>query len=432
MKEIIKKIILENQDLNVKNKPRDFKFLIKTNKIISLIGPRRVGKSYLLFNEMSELKKKGFKSNILYINFDDERLLPLSVKDLDLIIESYFELFPENLNSQIFVFFDEIQNIIHWELFVRRLYDKNNLKIYVTGSSSKLLSKEIATSLRGRTLSFNIFPLSFKEYLEFNDIKLDSNFKYSSQRFLLKKEFKNYLKYGGFPEIIFEELKFKTLQSYLDLTIYKDLIQRYSIRNLTLLKYLIKFLLSNISKEFSINSYYNKIKQELNISRETITEYNSYLEDINLIQFLNKFDSSIKKQHSNQKKVYSIDTGFVNANGFKFSEDIGRLYENLVFIELKRNEKEIYFHKLKKECDFLIKEDLKIIQAIQVTVSIKNEITRKRELEGLIEAMKTYNLNTGLILTQDEEDELIIEGKKIIIKPVHHWLLENNIGKSKK
>lgn len=174
------------------------------------------------------------------------------------------------------------------------MYDNKKYKIYLTGSSSKLLSKEIATSLRGRTLSFNIFPLSFKEFLTFKELKIEKNYLYSDQRYTIKAYFNEYLKYGGFPEILFEELKFRVLQSYLDLTIYKDLIERYNIRNIILLKSLLKFLFSNISKEFSINSYYNSIKEELKISRETIIEYNSYLEDINIIHFLYKFDYSLK------------------------------------------------------------------------------------------------------------------------------------------
>nr|MDA3854765.1 ATP-binding protein [Candidatus Woesearchaeota archaeon] len=349
----------------------------------------------------------------------------LKLEEFDLIIQSYFELFEENLDKTIYIFFDEIQNITNWELFVRRLYDNQNFKIYLTGSSSRLLSKEIATSLRGRTLSFNIYPLSFVEFLRFKELELEKNYLYSKQIFKIKKYFEEYLEFGGFPEILSEELKFEVLQSYLDLTVYKDLIERYNIRNIILIKSLLKFLFSNISKEFSINSYYNSIKDELRVSRETIVEYNSYLEDINVIHFLYKFDYSLKKQHSSQRKVYSIDTGFVNTMGFKFSEDKGRLLENLVFIELKRRNKEIYYHKNKKECDFVIKERLDIVKAIQVTKSLSDPDTKKREIEGLLDACNTYTLKEGLILTEDEEETFEQDNIKIVIKPIWKWLLEN-------
>ncbi|MFT4244387.1 MAG: ATP-binding protein [Candidatus Woesearchaeota archaeon] len=422
MKEIIKKIILENQNLNITTKARDFKFP-QTQKIVTLIGSRRVGKSYILFNKMNELKSQGMQDKILYINFEDERLYSIKLEQLQLIIDSYFELFPHNLHKEIFIFFDEIQNIPNWELFIRRLYDSKKYTLFLTGSSSKLLSKEIATSLRGRTLSFTIFPLSFKEFLNFKGVELDRNYLYSDSVYSIKNYFNEYIRFGGFPEILEEDLKFEVLQSYLDLTIYKDLIERYKIRNITLLKSLLFFLLSNVSKEFSINSYYNSIKNELSVSRETIMEYNSYLEDINVIHFLYKFDFSLKKQHSSLRKVYSLDTGISNSVSFKFSEDRGRLLENIVFIELKRRRLEVYYHKEKKECDFIIKDGLNINQAIQVTTSLEDIDTRKRELAGLVDACRTYNLKRGLILTQDEEYELEEEGVSIQVLPLWKWLL---------
>ena len=247
MKDRIKKIIVENQNQNVKTKKRNFQFA-NTNKIVTLIGSRRVGKSYILFNKMNELKNKGLQDKILYINFEDERLYNIKLEELNLILEAYFELFPENLNAEIYIFFDEIQTISNWELFIRRLYDSKKYIIYLTGSSSKLLSKEIATSLRGRTLSFTIFPLSFKEFLNFKEVKLDKNYIYSHKVYTIKKYFNEYLEFGGFPEILNEDLKIEVLQSYIDLIIYKDLIERYNIRNITILKSLLFFLLSNVSK----------------------------------------------------------------------------------------------------------------------------------------------------------------------------------------
>lgn len=426
MKEIIKKIIVENQEINVEPKKREFQ-IPTTKKIVTLIGPRRVGKSYLFFHYINNLKKTIEKQKILLIDFDDGRLLPLDVSKLDLIMEAYYELYPEYINKTIYVFFDEIQNVTNWEYFVRRIYNNSTISLFLTGSSSKLLSKEIATTLRGRTISYSIYPLSFREFLYFKGVELNKESYYSSQRFEIKSYFNEFVEYGGFPEILDETLKIKILQSYLEHTLYKDLVERYNIRNIHLLKNLLNFLLNSISKEFSISSYYKSISKEIKTSRETIYEYLSYLEDSNVIYFLYKFDYSLKRQQSSKKKVYSIDTGFVTSNSFNFSQNNGKLLENIVFIELKRNELEIYYHKEKQECDFIIKQGKKITKAIQVTYSLGDEKTRKREVDGLVEACKIYGLNRGLILTQDEEEEFIEENIAIQVIPIWKWLLQEDI-----
>ena len=424
MKEILKKIILENQKIKPKIIKRDFNFP-KTNKIITLIGPRRVGKSFLLYQKMQELNQE----EILYINFEDERILPLKTEDLDLIIQSYFEIYQD---KKPIIFFDEIQEVENWEKFVRRIYDTITKKIYLTGSSSKLLSKEIATELRGRSLSFYIQPLSFKEFLKFNKTESDIHTTIGSSK--IKKLFGEYTKYGGFPEVVFEELKIETLKSYLDLTIYKDLVDRYNIRNKNLLTNLIKFLITNTSKDFSPNSYYKIVKQKEKISKDAISNYVSYIEDIGLISFVPKYSYSLKEQQVNPKKEYVNDTGFFSANSFSFSENLGWLIETIVYNQLKRESnvlQKIYYYKdniSKAECDFLIEEKSKITNAIQVTKKItdKNE---NREIDGLLNAMEKFNLKEGLILTQDQSNELFKKDKKIIIKPIWKWLLENKTTK---
>jgi hypothetical protein len=442
MKEILKKIILENQNREINVKKRDLE-LPTIDKVISLIGLRRVGKTHLFFYKINELKKKGLKENIIYINFDDDRLYNFKVNNFQEILEAYYELYP-NIDNKLYLFLDEIQNVQGWELFIRRLSEnKEKYYIYLTGSSSKLLSKEISTHLRGRTLSFYLFPLSFKEYLRFNNLKLEKNYLYTNQRYEIKNLFNKYLIEGGFPEVINSDFKEQILQSYVDLIIYKDLIERYNLKNFTLLRNIIKYSCSNVSKLFSINSYYNSIKDNLKVSRDTIVEYVGYLNDINFLFFLPKFDYSLKNQNRSMNKVYLIDNGLANAISFKFSEDRGRLLENLVFIELKRRGKEIYYHKNKRECDFVIKDGFDIVEAIQVTKSLNEDFgddTKKREFLGLIDALKTYNLKEGLILTEDEEFEVIVDEKgmeirdsgreirdkkfKIVVKPIWKWLLE--------
>lgn len=428
-KEVFKFLIKEFQESEIPNlKERDLKLPEKTNKIITISGPRRAGKTYYFYQIIKKLKENIDSSRIVYINFEDDRLLPLSVENLNDLIDAYFELYPENKKKEIYCFLDEIQNIENWEVFIRRIYDKEKVKIFLTGSSSKLLSKEIATSLRGRTLNYQIFPLSFKEFLRFKDLKLNKNFAYSQIRFQIKKLFEEYVIFGGFPEVALEEnnLKFPILKNYYDLIIYRDLVERFAIRNTNFLKSLTKYLLTNFSSIFSVNAYYQSLEKSVRPARETLLEYLSYLQEVELISLIPIFSYSLKVQQVNPKKNYVIDNGLINATSFRFSRDFGKLLENLVFIELERQNKEIYYYKGGKECDFIVKGGSKVEQAIQVTDKIdkKNEV---RELNGLVEAIQEYKLRQGLILTRDQESEIIktVDSKKVKIKvvPIWKWLL---------
>lgn len=430
-KEIFKLIIKEFHEIELPEaKERDLILPQKTSKIITISGPRRAGKTYYFYQIIRQLKKKVANSRIIYLNFEDDRLLPMSADNLADLIEAYFELYPENKTKEVYCFFDEIQNIKNWELFIRRIYDKEKVKIFLTGSSSKLLSKEIATSLRGRTLNYQIFPLSFGEFLKFKNIELDKDFSYSKTRFQIKKLFEEYLIFGGFPEVVLEEsdLKLPVLKNYYDLMIYRDLVERFAVRNTAFLKSLTKYLLTNVSATFSVNAYYRSLEKSLKPAKETVLEYLSYLQEIELIFLAPIFSYSLKVQQVNPKKNYVIDNGLRNTVSFRFSQDFGRLLENLVFVELKRRNKEIYYHKQKKEADFVVKGNLKTSQAIQVTQEL-NDKNKERELGGLLEAMSEYQLRDGLILTRDQEEEVIekIGRRKVKIKitPVWKWLLED-------
>jgi len=426
-KEIFKFLIKEFQEMEPPEiKGRDLKLPESTTKIITISGPRRVGKTYYFYQLIQELKKKVPIERIIYINFEDDRLFPLKLEDLNSLVEAYFELYPENKKKEIYCFFDEIQNIKNWEMFVRRIYDKEKVKIFITGSSSKLLSREIATSLRGRTLNYQIYPLSFKEFLRFKNIKIEKDFIYSQKRFQIKKLFEEYVVFGGFPEVVLEKenLKLSVLKNYYDLTIYRDLVERFAIRNVDFLKSLIKYSLTNVSNLFSANTFFRSLEKPLKPARDTFLEYLSYLEEIELIFLVPLFSYSLKVQQVNPKKMYAIDNGLRNAVSFIFSRDYGRLLENLTFIELKRRGKDVYYYKGKKECDFLIKERSKVTQAIQVLEDLSGE-NKKREIEGLIEALERFGLKQGLILTKDEEKEAekIVSGKVIKILSFWQWLL---------
>lgn len=419
LKQIIKDFHLsENFDV----KPRNIQPPIDTKKIITLIGVRRCGKTSIFYHMINQLIGKIEKTKILFLNFEDERF-ELNSDELDLILQVYMELYPSYKLSECYFFFDEIQNIPNWEKFIRRMYDTISKNIFITGSNSKLLSSEIATSLRGRTLNFEIFPLSFKEYLSFKDIEVDF---YSSKSLaFIKNAQESFLKNGSFPEILFLEEIYanKTLQEYFNVLLYKDLAERYNITNTVALKFFLKRIISSSTKQISINKIFNELKSSgIKIGKNTLYEFLEYVQNIYLALTLQKYDNSLINKELGEKKIYSIDIGLNNATEFRFSDDIGKSLENAVFLELKRKEFDIYYYRTSKsECDFLVFDKNTISDVIQVTFDMSDENTKSKEIKGLIEACKNFDLKSGIIITFDSEDELIENGIKIKIIPFYKW-----------
>ena len=384
----------------------------KNEEIVIISGIRRCGKSTLL-----NIFRKTEKDKNYCLNFDDFRLINFDLLDFEKLEECFYELYGE---ESIF-YFDEIQNIKGWERYVRTLYEKKK-KVFITGSNASMLSYELGTHLTGRNIKIELFPFSFEEFLSLKGCDYQKlNFYLIKDKDKILKKFDEYLDKGGFPQYIKTNDKNILREIYKDI-IFRDILVRHKLKNERIIQELCFFLISNISKEIS----FNKLKNLLSLSNtNTIKQYLSYLENSYLFFSINKFDYSLKKQIVNNKKIYCIDNAISKIIGFQFSENIGRQLENLVFIELKRKGLEIYFHKRKKECDFLIKKRNKIKEAIQVTKSISEIDTKKREIAGLIEAMEEHNLKRGLILTYDEEDEFKIDGFKIIVKPIWKWLISH-------
>jgi predicted AAA+ superfamily ATPase len=381
---------------------------IELPHILIISGLRRSGKSTLL----KEINKTFFEGDtIYYFNFEDERLLDFTVSDFDLLYETFLELFGK---SKIMLF-DEIQNIENWELFVRRMHDRS-FKFIITGSNSLMLSRELGTRLTGRYIGTELFPFSFREFLTFRNMDIP-DILLTENRADIKRHFTEYLRYGGIPEYLKykNELILKTLYENI---LYKDIFARYGLNDEKALKELSFYLFSNYGNEIS----YKKLKVMLNVSINTVKNYISYIENSYLVFTIPKYDYSVKKQIYSPKKVYVIDTGLINLVSFKFSRDHGKLLENLVFIELKRRYQDIYYHKGKQECDFIVLENGSVICAIQVTAGLKHNKTR--EFGGLLEALTMYDLDEGLILTDDEEFEDTLENKKIKVMPVWKWLLK--------
>ncbi|NCO97428.1 MAG: ATPase [Candidatus Aenigmarchaeota archaeon CG_4_10_14_0_8_um_filter_37_24] len=380
------------------------------DRIIILTGLRRSGKSTLLKQMMQN------KKNYCYVNFEDERFLDFNAQDF----EQLNEILTEFYGRIETYFFDEIQNIDKFETFVRRLQDEGK-KVIIIGSNASLLSKELGTRLTGRYKSFEIYPFSFYEYLTFNKIKLEKDSFYITQKKVkLIKNFKEYLLNGGLPEYLKNKDK-EYVRTLYENILFRDIIARYSIKRQKIIKELVNFLMSNISTTFT----YNSLKNLLGLSNAiTVKEYVFYLSNSYLLFELQKFDFSIKKQLNSPKKIYVVDPAF-SLIGSNFSANKGRILENAVFIELKRGDKEIYYYSGKNECDFLIKEGAKIKEAIQVCYILDKD-NKKREIDGLLEVMNMFNLKEGFILTEEQEDELEVNNKKIHVIPTFKWMMKNN------
>jgi len=397
--------------------------------ITTITGPRRAGKTFLCFQKIKELIKNGIsKENILYINFEDDKLLNADSNDLENLLETFLENSNPNKKQKIFLFLDEIQVVKNWDSWTRRIYDtKKELKLILTGSSSKMLSREISTKLRGRIYNIEVFPLSFKEYLFWKNknLKIKSILQNGKDSIPAKKYFKKYLVDGGYPStLINPKIKNDILQSYYDSMIFKDVVERYKILNIKKLQILAKLIFESTSKEISYNNLSNKLKSlGFSMGKSTIIEYISYFEEAYLFFQVLKYEYSLQKQLGSIKKVYCIDNGLLNSVSFSFSENHGKLLENLVFLELKKDKKEIYYNRDNFECDFIIKEKNKITKAFQVCYELNDE-NMEREVNGLTEAMKKFNLKEGTIITYDNQEEIIKDNLKIKVIPAWKWMLE--------
>lgn len=350
-----------------------------------------------------------------FFNFDDERLINFKVDDFQALQGCFIELF----GIQHIYYFDEIQNVKGWEQFVRRLYDAGN-KVFITGSNANMLSRELGTHLTGRYVSAELYPFSFKEYLTLKKVAYGERELHTTAGCaMLISQFRNYLSQGGFPKYISQPSD-NYLSTLYESIIYKDVMMRNKLTNEREMLELMHFLASNPAKRHT----YNSLGKTIGIKHpETIKNYLSYIEDTYLIFQLLKFDYSIRKQMANPKKIYFVDNALINKIGFNATDNTGVQLENLVFIELKRRGYELFYHSEAKECDFIVRQGIAITQAIQVTLSLENPETRHREISGLSDALNTYHLNEGYILTMEEEQTINENGRTIHVLPVWKWML---------
>ena len=364
---------------------------ISDNSFIQVIsGIRRCGKSTLLHFLMSKYNKIG------YFNFEDSRVINFDVSDFSKLDE----VIPNDVEAY---FFDEIQNVPQWEIYIRQLHDYGK-KVYITGSNASLLSKDLGTRLTGRYLNTELFPFSYTEFLEFDKSQIS------------EVSFQNYLINGGFPDFL-KTNQVEVLQNLFKDIVFRDIAIRYSIRNTKLLIDIALFLLSNIGKETT----YNSLKKTFQVgSANTVMDYLSWFEDAYLLFFLQKFSWSAKSIAINPRKVYAIDNGLINANSLSFSSDKGRMLENAVYIFFRSKGIKMYYFKEKKECDFVLFNQENCIAAVQVCYEIHSD-NKEREFIGLLEAMTFFNLETGFIITQNQKDTIEINTKKIQLIPAFEY-----------
>ena len=415
----------------------DKKENVKTSKVFSraiifeftenfvnvLIGPRRAGKTYFLYDLILN-KLKLENEEFIFMDFEDAALSGIKLNDIIETVNLHEEHYKKKPR---YLFFDEIQSVDNWDKAIRTLFETKKYIIFLSGSSSKILSKEIATSLRGRAISQSILPLSFKEFLDFKKFEL-KNFYSSSEENKIKNYLREYLKYGGFPNIVIEkEIAERFFKEYIDLVVFRDIIERHKIKNVFIIKFLIKNMISSFAREFSIHNIFNTLKsQNIKVSKKTLYEYASYLEDAFFSFFLRKFSYSMKKTELSIPKVFINDTGLVGFSSMNFSENLGKIMENAVFLELLRRKREIFYFKAatKEEADFVVKEGTKVKQVFQACYNLSEPETRKREINSLIKAGKELKCSNLSIITWDYEAEEKIKNKKIKFIPLWKWLLE--------
>jgi predicted AAA+ superfamily ATPase len=399
LKEVLKSILLSQQEWLVpeeKEIPREqlSKFSSLPPFAYLLTGVRRSGKSTLLKQLMRHL------GSLNYFNFEDSRAAGFEVTDFSIVEE----LFSELPGRKPILFFDEIQNVTGWERYARDAIDRKKT-VVITGSNANLLSRELGTKLTGRHLDYEVFPFSYREFLSyFNQTPCADSFL-------------SFISEGGFPGYLSIGKK-EVLSTLVSDILVRDIFSRYNLRNQEVYRRIVQFLLSNTGKEISFNSLKNTFEVG---SASSVMDFLNYLIDAYLLFLVPRYDTSLKVQARNPRKVYAIDQGLVNFFSVSGSPDNGRLLENTVYLQLRRSGQEIWYFKGNKECDFICRKDKNTFSAIQVSWQVGQQ-NEKREVEGLLEAMNQLNLTDGIIITFDQEDKFVKEGKTIRLVPGWKWM----------
>lgn len=412
-------------------KRRETALPVNSGRIITVPGVRRCGKSSKMEAVVNELLSAGVaRERILWVSFDDERLVRMTAEEFDLIIEAYREMYPDIEISSVYLFFDEIQLIEDWEYFVMRLYKHYSKNIFISGSNATMLSRELKSALRGWPQEEETLPLSFREYCEFKGIKTDSLLESDVAK--LRNAFAAYNNEGGFPEVVLMQnslQKVRLLQAYFDTMLLRDLVEHYKLSNVEVLRYYIKRIMSNLTKPTSIRSIHGDIKSRgLKVSKDVLYAWANYACDIFMFLRVANYSKSLQKVENSQPKYYCIDNGLRDAVLLPQSDDDGKKLENTVFLQLYRHRSpidQIYYYQGRGECDFVVQRGIEIESLIQVSWDMNDEATRRREIDGLLEAAEVTGCRNLLIVTADSREEIrLADGRVIRVVPAWQWLLE--------
>ena len=432
MKEAIREVLREFYQDGVPDDvvPRDVDYAEKLRAATVIKGMRRVGKTFVTYERIRGLLAEGISlGRIVHVNFEDERLRRLTVDDLHLIGEIHAELYPEYADETCWYFLDELQRVDGWEAYARRLVDAKRIKVCLTGSSSKLLSEEIATEMRGRSLPIEVFPLSFAEYLRFNGILRNpprGGFT-AKEKGVLRRAVRDYLERGGFPDVhdVSDSMRVAMLQGYVDAVLYRDVLERHSVPSVQALKYTLDYLFHNYARKTSTRSISGVLKNlSVAANRESIADYLDWFKDAYLIYPVSVKSDSLAVKRVNPDKYYLIDTGLVRAMCVKTDAERGWLLENLVYMALRRGANKIayYLNGDGTEVDFhVFNKVARTSRLVQVSWDMADKTTFAREFDALVAARKETGITDCTIVTWDDEGEK--DGIRIV--PVWKWLLAN-------
>jgi predicted AAA+ superfamily ATPase len=429
--ETIKTIILDFQDISLQTGvPRHLGIETVSGKATVVIGVRRSGKSTYLFQIIQGLLDSGVqRENILYVNFFDDRLHGIKQDNIGLIADAYYSLYPEKKGSEtVYCFFDEIQTLTGWEPFVDRLMRTEKCEVFVTGSSARMLSKEIATQMRGRALSWELFPFSFREYLDSRGTKNKGPLSTRDQ-LLVRKGFDEYWETGGFPEVasLSKNLRIKIHQEYFHTILFRDLVERHDVSHPKAITDLAYRLVDNTWSLYSVNNLTGYLKSlGHKVPKSAVSEYLEWFEDAFFLFTVRIFDASLARSNTNPKKIYCIDHSLVMSVSSGILANSGHLLENLVFTGLRRAFSDVYYYKTKggREVDFVVRKKDGLRMLVQVAESLAEPQVKKREIAALTDAMAELSLGSSIIVTRNDTGKMEIEGKTIDILPAWRFLLD--------
>lgn len=424
------KIAMRQAEFPADLKSREQPLPVGCGKIVTVPGVRRCGKTSRMEMVVNALLAGGVaRERILWISFDDERLVRMTSDELDQIITAYREMYPDMNMKDVYMFFDEIQLIEGWEYFVMRLYKHYTKNIYISGSNATMLGSELKSALRGWPIEYETLPLSFKEYCLFKGLATDSYLEQDLAK--LRNAFYDYNNEGGFPESVLTEnplQKVRTLQAYFDTMLLKDLVEHYRLSNIEAIRYSLKRIMVNLTKPTSIRAIHNDIKsQGIGVSKDDLYHWANYACDIFMFLRIPNFSRSLAETARSQPKYYCIDNGLRDAVLLPQSNDDGKKLENTVFLQLYRQRTpvdKIFYYKGKGECDFVVQRGVDIMELVQVAWRLTDAKTRKREVDGLLEAAHVTGCRNLYIITAEDQEEIKTDGFTIRVVPAWRWLLD--------